>query len=40
MDSSFLLNNTSLRILCIRFGTLRYHINTLYKCTSFLNKNF
>lgn len=40
MYSSFLLYDTTLRVLCIRFGTFRYHIDTFYKCTSFFNKNF
>ena len=40
MDRSFLFNDSALRILCVGFGTLRYHIDTLYDSTLLVNEHF
>ena len=39
MDRSFLLHNTTLRVLCIRLSALGHHVDTFNNCTIFINKN-
>ena len=38
-DRSFLLHNTTLRVLSIRFCALRHHLDTFNDCAVLINNN-